>query len=90
MGIGNASAGAGIMRRMCDFPIQDWVGHGTGLNDAQLQHKISVPGRAPEHRHTVHQPLDVLQTFGACGAMLQAATLSMRVLVDSFIATVTF
>lgn len=96
MGIGNTSAAAAIMSRICNFPIENCVGRGTGLNDTQLQHKISVLRQALQHHHAIHQPLDVLQTFGGfemvqmCGAMLQAASHRMLVLVDGFIATTAF
>ena len=96
MGIGNTSAAAAIMSRICDLPIEACVGRGAGLSDTQLQHKISVLRRALQHHQAIHQPLDVLQTFGGfeivqmCGAMLQAASHRMLVLVDGFIATAAF
>ncbi len=96
MGIGNTSAAAAIMSRICDLPVEACVGRGTGLDDTQFQHKISVLRQALQHHRSVHQPLDVLQTFGGfemvqmCGAMLQAASHRMLVLVDGFIATAAF
>ena len=96
MGIGNTSAAAAIMSRICELPPESCVGRGAGLDDAQLQHKLSIVRRALHHHEAVRQPLDVLQTFGGfemvqmCGAMLQAATHRMVVLVDGFIATTAF
>ena len=96
MGIGNTSAAAAIMSRLCELPIEACVGRGAGLDDIQLQHKTGIIRKALQHHHAVFQPLDVLQTFGGfevvqmCGAMLQAAALRMLVLVDGFIPTAAF
>jgi nicotinate-nucleotide--dimethylbenzimidazole phosphoribosyltransferase len=96
MGVGNTSAAAAIMSRVCGLPLEVCVGRGAGLSDTQLQHKIEVLRRALHHHHAVRQPLDVLRTFGGfemvqmCGAMLQAARQRMLVLVDGFIATAAF
>ncbi|MCE2487060.1 MAG: nicotinate-nucleotide--dimethylbenzimidazole phosphoribosyltransferase [Desulfurellaceae bacterium] len=96
MGVGNTSAAAAIMSRVCGLPLEACVGRGTGLNDTQLRHKIEVLRRALHHHPAVRQPLDVLRTFGGfelvqmCGAMLQAAHQRMLVLVDGFIATAAF
>ena len=42
MGIGNTSSASMIMSALCQIPIENCVGRGTGLDDAQLLRKISV------------------------------------------------
>ncbi len=96
MGVGNTSAAAAIMSRVCGLPLEMCVGRGAGLGDSQLRHKIEVLRRALHHHHAVLQPLEVLRTFGGfemvqmCGAMLHAARHRLLVLVDGFIATAAF
>ena len=96
MGVGNTSAAAAIMSRVCELPLEMCVGRGAGLGDSQLRHKIEVLGRALRHHRAVRRPLEVLRTFGGfemvqmCGAMLHAARHRLLVLVDGFIATAAF
>ncbi|TDE16489.1 nicotinate-nucleotide--dimethylbenzimidazole phosphoribosyltransferase [Dyadobacter psychrotolerans] len=97
MGIGNTSSASLIMSKLLNIPLEDCVGKGSGLNDAQVIHKMSVLNKALEkHSDVDDDPLKVLQTFGGyeiammCGAMLEAAKLKMIVLVDGFIASVSF
>ncbi|MCF0071147.1 nicotinate-nucleotide--dimethylbenzimidazole phosphoribosyltransferase [Dyadobacter sp. CY261] len=97
MGIGNTSSASAVMSRLLHIPIADCVGKGTGLNDAQLSKKIAVLTDALErHKDVNDDPESVLTTFGGfeiammCGAMLEAAKLGMLVLVDGFIASVSY
>lgn len=95
MGIGNTSAASMIMSKVCQIPLRDCIGRGSGLNDEQLLHKQSKLEKAAETNHA-NTPLDVMATFGGfemammCGAMLQAAENKMVVMVDGFIATAVF
>jgi len=97
MGIGNTSSASVIMSRLLNIPISECVGKGTGLDDAQLARKIAVLTSASEHHRGISDaPESVLATFGGfeiammCGAMLEAAQLGMLVLVDGFIASVSY
>jgi len=96
MGIGNTSASALIMSRICELPIEKCVGRGTGVNDEQLQQKIKLLKEAQAKHADVKDPKAVLQTFGGfeiaqmCGAMLAAYEHKMLILVDGFIATNAF
>ncbi|GGM83742.1 hypothetical protein GCM10010967_14440 [Dyadobacter beijingensis] len=97
MGIGNTSAASAVMSRLLHIPVSECVGKGTGLNDAQLLQKIEILTRALElHAHAGNDPESVLATFGGfemammCGAMREAARLGMLVLVDGFIASVSY
>jgi nicotinate-nucleotide--dimethylbenzimidazole phosphoribosyltransferase len=93
MGIGNTSAAAVIMHRICRVPLEACVGRGAGLDEEGLDRKRALleeaSGRAPPDL----PPLSVLERFGGfeiammCGAMLKAAECGMVVLVDGFVAT---
>ncbi len=92
MGIGNSSSAALIMHCLTAIPLVQCVGRGTGLNDVQLQNKLTQLQKALRRRPDASDPLDVLATFGGfeiammAGAYLKAAELGMLILVDGFIA----
>ncbi|MCK9636619.1 MAG: nicotinate-nucleotide--dimethylbenzimidazole phosphoribosyltransferase [Methylobacter tundripaludum] len=92
MGIGNTSSAALLMHRLTGLSLVRCVGRGTGLNDRQLQHKVTILQRALNQHRGATAPLDVLATFGGfevammVGAYLKAAELGMLILVDGFIA----
>lgn len=92
MGIGNTTASAAITAVYCGGDVAAVCGRGTGVDDARLQHKITVIERAL----SVNQPnsrdaLDVLAKVGGfeiaamAGVMLAAAANRVPVLVDGFI-----
>ena len=94
MGIANTSPAALLLARLTGASIEDATGRGTGLDDAQLQHKRDVLTRALA-RHPVTEPLDAVGELAAlggfeiammAGAMLQAASERRVMLVDGFIA----
>ncbi len=92
MGIGNTSSAALLMHCLTALPLAQCVGRGTGLNDEQLQNKLSVLQQALHRHQGITGPLDVLATFGGfeiammAGAYLKAAELGMLIMVDGFIA----
>lgn len=94
MGIANTSPAALLLARLTGASIEDATGRGTGLDDAQLRHKLDVLTRALA-RHPATEPLDAVGELAAlggfeiammAGAMLQAASERRVVLVDGFIA----
>lgn len=93
MGIGNTSSAALITSRLCQLPLEQCVGRGTGLDDAGLQKKRQLLAAAQDKHAAGHDPLDVLATFGGfeiammAGAMLGAAQRRALLLVDGYIAT---
>lgn len=93
MGIGNTSAASLIMSHICDLPIKDCVGRGTGVDDAGQQRKIHILKQVQQRHASISTTFELLQAVGGfeiammTGAMLQAATNKMIVLVDGFIAT---
>jgi len=94
MGIGNTSSASLLMSYFTNTSITDCVGRGTGLNDDGLNTKIKTLKEVYNlHKNDIKTPLDALATFGGfeiammCGAMLEAASLKMTLLIDGFIVT---
>lgn len=96
MGIGNTSSSAALMSVLCDIPIEDCVGRGTGLSDSGLVRKRDVLARAVKNFATEKDPILVLAHFGGfelammCGAMMRAAQLGAVLLIDGFCVTAAF
>ncbi len=93
MGIGNTSASSMWMHCLTDIPLAECVGAGAGLDREGVNHKLHVLRQALDHYHSDGSPRDIIRYFGglemvmAVGAMLQAASLGMIILVDGFIMT---
>lgn len=100
MGIGNTSSAALLMHVLTGLPLVQCVGRGTGLNDVQLENKLTVLQQALEQNvdwnsQNPHQTtaLNALATFGGfelammVGAYLKAAECGMVIMVDGFIAS---
>lgn len=94
MGIGNTSSASCLMSVLCELPIEQCVGRGTGLDEAGLVHKTNILAQAIElHRLDAADAMQVLATFGGfeiammVGAMLQAAEKKCILLIDGFITT---
>ncbi|QTD37845.1 nicotinate-nucleotide--dimethylbenzimidazole phosphoribosyltransferase [Polaribacter batillariae] len=94
MGIGNTSSAALLMSYFTQINIKNCVGKGTGLNAKGLQQKTNILKEVFEkHKTTINSPIEALATFGGfeiamiAGAILEAATLKMTILVDGFIVT---
>ena len=96
MGIGNTSAASMLMSAVCKFPLDQCVGRGTGLGDAQLAHKLDILSQAQLKHQSITDPYDLLQTYGGfeivqmCSAMLFAQSRNMVIMVDGFIATTAY
>ena len=94
MGIANTSSASCLMSILCDLPIEECVGRGTGLDDAGMVHKTAILKKAIEyHAINAQNTLQVLATFGGfeiammAGAMLGAAEQKVVLLIDGFIAS---
>ncbi len=92
MGIGNTTASSAITAALLQLPVSQVTGRGTGLNDAQLDHKIAVIERAMATNHPEPQdPFDVLMKVGGLeiaglvGVILAAAAERIAVVIDGFI-----
>jgi nicotinate-nucleotide--dimethylbenzimidazole phosphoribosyltransferase len=94
MGIGNTSAASCLMSVLCDMPISECVGRGTGLDDEGLAKKTALLTQALQvHQLDKQDTMQALATFGGfeiammVGAMLGAAHQKVLLLIDGFIAT---
>jgi nicotinate-nucleotide--dimethylbenzimidazole phosphoribosyltransferase len=91
MGIGNTSSAALLLSRLGGHALAACVGRGTGLDDAQLRHKLEVLTRALDRHPRATEPLAALAALGGLeiammvGAVLQAAQERRVIVVDGFI-----
>lgn len=91
MGIGNTSAAALLLARLGGHALADCVGRGTGLDDAQLRHKLDVLTRVLAKHPRATEPLAALAALGGLeiammvGSILQAALERRVIVVDGFI-----
>ena len=94
MGIGNTTASSAIVSLVCGVPVREVTGRGTGITDAQMEHKVQIIQRAMDlNRPDPKDGLDVLSKIGGfeigglAGLILGCASLRKPVLVDGFIST---
>ncbi len=94
MGIGNTSAATLLMSYFTQTAIEDCVGKGTGLTEEGVLQKAVILKNVYElHQENIQSPIDAISSFGGyeiamiCGAILEAASLKMIILVDGFIVT---
>ncbi len=92
MGIGNTTASSAICSVMTGRPAAEVTGRGTGVDDGQLKHKITVIEKAlTVNSPTPDRPLEVLAKVGGleigglAGVMLGAAARRLPVVIDGFI-----
>lgn len=94
MGIGNTTIAAAVSAGLFGGTGSDWVGPGTGLDDAGIRHKAAVIDEALAH-HAGHlgDPLEVLRRLGGrelaaiAGAVLAARMSRIPVILDGYVAT---
>lgn len=93
MGIGNTTPASAIMSIICDFPVEECVGPGAGLNSNGVRHKAKVIQEAIDKHGIAGAPFGNLARFGGyeiatiAGGMIEAACNRMVILVDGFITT---
>ncbi len=94
MGIANTSSASCLMSVLCNVPIEQCVGRGTGLDDAGLAKKTEILKQALQyHALDAQEIMRVLVAFGGfeiammVGAMLGTAQHKALLLIDGFIAT---
>ena len=91
MGIGNTTSAAAIACALFGGAAADWVGRGTGIDDAGLQRKANAVA-AGLARNPSREPMEVLRCLGGreiaamAGAILAARQHRIPVLLDGFIA----
>lgn len=94
MGIGNTTSAAAVAAALFGGAPADWVGRGTGVDDAGLALKGRVVADGlTRHAAALSDPLEVLRCLGGrelvamAGAILRARTLRIPVILDGFICT---
>ncbi len=92
MGIGNTTVAAAIYHALYGGRAEDWVGRGTGVDDAGLKRKAdAVRAAVALHREYLSDPLEVLRRLGGreiaamAGAILAARIQRVPVLLDGFV-----
>lgn len=92
MGIGNTTSAAAIAMALFGGEPGDWVGRGTGVDDAGLANKARVVAEGVA-LHGEGDALGILQGLGGreiaamCGAMARARVDGIPLLIDGFIAS---
>ena len=94
MGIGNTTVAAAIYAALYGGTGADWVGRGTGVDDAGLRRKADAVDRGLAlHADAVGNPLAILARLGGreiaamLGAIIAARQQHTPVIVDGFVAT---
>ena len=92
MGIGNTTSAAAVALALYGGQADDWVGRGTGVDDAGLALKARVVSEGVA-RHAGATGLEVLRCLGGrelagmAGAIARARSLRIPVILDGFICT---
>jgi len=94
MGIGNTTAAAAVAAALFGGAGIDWVGRGTGVDDAGLKRKAAVVDASiKRHGAALGDPLGALASVGGrelaaiFGATLAARTHGIPLLLDGFVCT---
>jgi nicotinate-nucleotide--dimethylbenzimidazole phosphoribosyltransferase len=94
MGIGNTTVAAAVYAALYGGDGAEWVGRGTGVDDAGLKRKADAVDRALAlHRDGLTDPLAILARVGGreiaamLGALVAARHQSIPVIIDGFVAT---
>ena len=94
MGIGNTTIAAAIYAALYGGGAADWVGRGTGVDDAGLFRKVAaVESALARHADALTGPLEILSHLGGrevaamAGAILAARIQRIPVVIDGYVAT---
>ena len=94
MGIGNTTVAAALFAGLFGGTGADWVGRGTGVDDAGLARKAeAVDAALAVHRDGLIDPLSTLARLGGrelaamLGAIIAARHHKIPVIIDGFVAT---
>lgn len=94
MGIGNTTSAAALAAALLGGAPEDWVGRGTGVDDAGLTRKAGVVAAGlARHADALGDPLAVLACLGGreiaamAGAIMAARHHRVPVILDGFICT---
>lgn len=93
LGIGNTTSAAALTAALLGGDVAAYVGRGTGLDDAGLANKVTVVRDAVARVSGEDDPLELLRHLGGtelaamAGAMVEARSQSLPLLLDGYIAT---
>ncbi|WP_332716846.1 nicotinate-nucleotide--dimethylbenzimidazole phosphoribosyltransferase [Pelagibacterium mangrovi] len=94
MGIGNTTVAAAIYAALYGDTGAEWVGRGTGVDEAGLKRKADAVDRAlMRHAGRLDTPFDILANLGGreiaamVGAIIATRHQKVPVIVDGFVAT---
>ncbi|WMT91112.1 nicotinate-nucleotide--dimethylbenzimidazole phosphoribosyltransferase [Pelagibacterium sp. H642] len=94
MGIGNTTVAAAVYAALYGGTGADWVGRGTGVDDAGLKRKADAVDRAlTRHAGRLNTPFEILANLGGreiaamVGAIIATRHQKVPVIVDGFVAT---
>ncbi|WP_339647470.1 nicotinate-nucleotide--dimethylbenzimidazole phosphoribosyltransferase [uncultured Pelagibacterium sp.] len=94
MGIGNTTVAAAIYAALYGGAGADWVGRGTGVDDAGLKRKADAVDRAlARHAGRLNTPFEILANLGGreiaamVGAIIATRHQKVPLIVDGFVAT---
>lgn len=94
MGIGNTTIAAALYAALYGGSGADWVGRGTGVDDAGLQRKADAVDRALAlHKDALGDPLAILARLGGreiaamLGAIIATRAQKVPVIIDGFVAS---
>ncbi len=92
MGIGNTTSAAAVYHALYGGKASDWVGRGTGVDDAGLARKIGAVERAVDlHSNHLGDPFEILRRLGGreiaaiAGAILAARIERVPVVLDGYV-----
>ncbi|MGO1119118.1 nicotinate-nucleotide--dimethylbenzimidazole phosphoribosyltransferase [Rhodovibrionaceae bacterium A322] len=94
MGIGNTTSGAALSAALFGGDVADWVGRGTGVDDAGLARKIkAVEAGLEVNKAAMTDPFEVMRCVGGlelaaiAGAVLACRLAKIPVLLDGYTCT---
>lgn len=94
MGIGNTTVAAALYAALFGGSGKDWVGAGTGVDDAGLGRKVAaVDAALAKHAGELDHPLKILARLGGreicamLGAIVAARHHKIPVIIDGYVAT---
>ena len=95
MGIGNTTTSSAILHVFTGLPLDDIVGHGSGINDETLEHKKNVIKKAISiNKFNINDPIDVLAKIGGLdiagmtGIYIGCAKNKVPIVIDGIISAV--
>ena len=91
MGIGNSTVAAALAAATFGGSAEDWVGPGTGADDAVMANKIRAVTAGLKRHKGAATAASILGSYGGreqaaiCGAVIRARDLGIPVILDGFI-----